>query len=380
MNNYVHPNSARCDKSEIDLFDIPSTQLSLEKGRWIDYHALSSVENDDGPITFLIAGTEDYIDMSKMILVIELKITKSDGTPLGGNEQSSVAPINNFLHSLFKQVDVYLNGKQVTPAMGTYAYLAYLETLLNYDVSAKQSQLTSALYYKDTPGHMDSTGSLPTEESVTVVTGHASRGHPTTKTLKYLVPESGNQGFAKRHKFIQDGKLLVMAGPIFCDAFMTEQLLLSMVDLKVILNRNSDKFCLVDKNNVVMNAKVKLVDATLKVRKVKVNDTVSKAHEMALRSVPATYPIRRVECKAFTIPGNLPQIRKDNMFAGIIPKTFICGFVEADAFSGVYGKNPYNFQHFNVSSVTLTANEEEIPFKQQHTILWYRKNEHEYRS
>ena len=89
---------------------------------------------------------------------------------------------------LFK-VDVYMNEKQVTPAMGTYAYRAYLETLLNYDVSAKKSQLTSALHYKDTPGQMDETGSLPSEKTVTI--GGSSQ--------KIMVPGSGNQGFAKRH-------------------------------------------------------------------------------------------------------------------------------------------------------------------------------------
>ncbi len=168
--SYVHERSKRCDKTETNLFIIPPTQASLEKGRWIDYHPLSSVENDDGPITFLAAGTEDYVDLSKTILFVEGKVVKADGTNLSGDEQANIAPVNNFLHSLFKQVDVYLNGKQVTPAMGTYAYRAYLETLLNYDVSAKESQLTSALYYKDTAGEMDSNGSLPSEKTITYAT------------------------------------------------------------------------------------------------------------------------------------------------------------------------------------------------------------------
>ena len=135
---YVHPSSLRCDKGEVDLFSVPSTQLSLEKGKWIDYHAVSSVDNNDGPITFLVSGREDYIDLSKTILQIELKVTKEDGSDLSGNEQSNISPVNNLRHSLFKQVDIYLNGKQVTPAMGTYHYRAYLETLLNYDVLAKK--------------------------------------------------------------------------------------------------------------------------------------------------------------------------------------------------------------------------------------------------
>ena len=148
--SYVHPYSKRCEKSEVDLFSVPPTQLSLEKGRWIDYRPLSSVENPDSAITFLIVGTDEYIDLSKTILYVKGKVTDGNGDALSGGTQTNVAPVNNFLHSLFKQVDVYLNGKQVTPAMGTYAYRSYIETLLNYDVSAKKSQLSSALYFKDT--------------------------------------------------------------------------------------------------------------------------------------------------------------------------------------------------------------------------------------
>ena len=95
-------------------------------------------------------------------------MNKDGKTGLSGGGQTSVAPVNNFLHSLFKQVDVYLNGKQVTPAMGTYPYRSYIETLLNYDVSAKKSQLSSALYFKDTAGQMDEIGALPQTKKVNI--------------------------------------------------------------------------------------------------------------------------------------------------------------------------------------------------------------------
>ena len=357
--SYVHEKSKRCGKTETDLFSILPTQASLEKGRWIDYHPLSSVENDDGPITFLAAGTEDYVDLSKTILFVEGKVVKADGTNLSGNEQSDIAPINNFLHSLFKQVDVYLNGKQVTPAMGTYAYRAYLETLLNYDVSAKGSQLTSAMYYKDTAGEMESTGSLPAKKAISL-------------NGDFMTAGSGNQGFAKRHQLIHDGKKFTLSGPVFVDAFMGSRLLLNMVDLKLILNRSLDQFCLMDKNTNVLNAKVKLTDVILKVRKVKVSPTVSMGHELALKKMAAIYPIRRVECKTFVMPANIPSVRKDNIFTGNIPKTFVFGLTDAKGFSGDYGKNPYNFVDYKVTTVTLTVNGEELPFKQ--LTLNYEKN------
>ncbi len=364
--SYVHERSKRCGKTETDLFSIPPTQASLEKGRWIDYHPLSSVENDDGPITFLAAGTEDYVDLSKTILFVEGKVVKADSTNLSGNEQSDIAPVNNFLHSLFKQVDVYLNGKQVTRAMGTYAYRAYLETLLNYDVSAKGSQLTSAMYYKDTTGEMESNGSLPSEKTITYAPAQTpTTGTPLkTSTFKLPVPGSGNQGFAKRHQFIHDGKKFTMSGPVFVDAFMSSRLLLNFVGLKLILNRCSDQFCLMDKNGNPLNAKVKLTDVILKVRKVKVSPTVSMAHEVALKKMAAIYPIRRIECKTYVMAANVPNVRKDNIFTGNIPKTFVFGLLDARGFSGDYKKNPYNFEDYKVTTVTLTVNGEELPFKQ----------------
>ena len=43
----------------------------------------------------------------------------------------------------------------MTQATGTYSYRAYLETLLNCSPAAKKTQLTAALFYKDTAGKMD---------------------------------------------------------------------------------------------------------------------------------------------------------------------------------------------------------------------------------
>ena len=79
------------------------------------------------------------------MLYLQAKITKQDGTNLDANDP--VGPVNLLLHSLFSQVDISLNGIQVTTSTNTYPYRAMLETLLSYGGDAKKSQLTSALYY-----------------------------------------------------------------------------------------------------------------------------------------------------------------------------------------------------------------------------------------
>ena len=142
---FVHPNSKECTKSELDLFSVPATEVSLERGKWVTHEPVSSVA-DGGSISFLSPGTEDYVDLSKTILVVRAKVAKADGSNLDQNTKAG--PVNNFLHCLFEQVDVYLQGKQVSQATGTYAYRSYLETILNYGPAAKQSQLTAAFFIK----------------------------------------------------------------------------------------------------------------------------------------------------------------------------------------------------------------------------------------
>jgi hypothetical protein len=84
--NFVHSRSQECAKSELDLFSVPPTQISLEKGHGIDHQPVFSLA-DGGTITFLSPGTEDYVDLARTILVIRAKVTKADGTNLGANEK-----------------------------------------------------------------------------------------------------------------------------------------------------------------------------------------------------------------------------------------------------------------------------------------------------
>ena len=136
----VHFKSEECSKTELDLFSVPPTQVTLEKGHWVDHLPVSSV-SEGGSITFICPGTEDYVDLSKTILVVRAKATKTDGDNLADDEKVGI--VNNLLNSLLKQVDVFLKEKQVTQATGTYASRAYLETLLNY--GPQQKSLSSLL-------------------------------------------------------------------------------------------------------------------------------------------------------------------------------------------------------------------------------------------
>ena len=109
--------------------------------------------------------------------------------------------------------------------------------------------------------------------------------------------------------------------------------------------------------------RVKLTEAYLKIRKVKMSLSISVAHKLALKKGPAIYPVRRVQCKTFIIAAGNPSLRKDNLYNGLVPKTFIFGMIDSAAFNGDYHKNLYNFKTYTTSFLGITVNGEEIPLK-----------------
>ena len=143
----LHEHSCECTKSELDLFTVPPTQTSVETGHWEEVHPLTHIV-ESGPIEFVISGTGDeYIDLSSTLLLVRAKITTSTGNNIV--LAAEVGPTNLWLHSLFSQVDVHLNGKMVSSPSPTYPYRAMMETLLNYGEDAKSTHIAAALFAKD---------------------------------------------------------------------------------------------------------------------------------------------------------------------------------------------------------------------------------------
>lgn len=61
------------------------------------------------------------------------------------------ALINNFLHSLFQNLTVELEGQTITDSYyNYYAYRAYMEIILSHSVDALATQMTASLYHTDT--------------------------------------------------------------------------------------------------------------------------------------------------------------------------------------------------------------------------------------
>lgn len=310
-------------KTESDIFSTPAVQNTIEEGYFQEYRPITPL-NDDSPIEFLIPPqTMEYLDLSLTKLHLKIQITKSNGDALDADMASDVvAPINNVLHSLFGNVQLFLNKKCIS-SYDHYHYKAYIENLLNYGCDAKRTHLGSEIWEKDSSSHMDS------------------------------MKKSDNRGFHNRHVMFSKSQIVDLEGILHCDIFNQNKHMLNGVELMLKLQRNKNSLCLMSAS--VSDYKMSIKEAYLTIRKLRYNPSVLIAHAKTLLHTTAKYSISRVEIKAITIPTFVQSKTLDNIFLGQLPKRVILGLTLSNAFNGTGELNPYNFQNFGVCAVNLVT-------------------------
>lgn len=322
---FINSHKGVTTKSELDIFATPPTQNSIEGGATFCYRPISTLSNT-APIEFLVtASGDEYIDLAHTALHLTVKVKLDQALPQG-TTVAEVAPVNNWMHSLFSQVDVYLNQKCITPPSNNYGYRSYIENLLNYGASAKSSHLTSCMWYKDASGKFD---------------------------------DRANTGYIKRKKLIADENSVELYSNLHCDIFNINKFMLNGVELGLKLIRSKDVFHLQGEHA----AHVEIIEANLFVRKVKINPSILLAHARALSVTAAKYPITRVEVKTVTIGTGIQSKSIDNIFLGQIPKRCIIGMVKSRAFNGSLQLSPFNFEHFKYNYLALYIDSTQIPSK-----------------
>jgi len=100
-------------------------------------------------------------------------------------------------------------------------------------------------------------------------------------------------------------------------------------------------------------SKVRIIHASMFVRKVKLMPSVFLAYAKALENETAKYPIRRVVCKTFAVPQNYLDVMHEKLFCCQLPTGIVVGLVNNQAFNGHLGSNPFNLKHYNLREIAL---------------------------
>ena len=109
-----------------------------------------------------------------------------------------------------------------------------------------------------------------------------------------------------------DELLTYIQGRVHSDLFNQEKRILNCVDLMVKLHRHKPEFCLLSADTAPAY-KITIEEAIFYIKKIKLTPSVSNAIN--------------------------------------------------DSYNGKYKKNPFNFQHYNLTQIGISVNGEEVPFK-----------------
>ena len=172
-----------------------------------------------------------------------------------------MAPVNNFFHSMFSSIDLYLNNKLVTSNMDTYPYRAYLENLFSFGSDVKQNQLKAGEFW-----YQDATG-------------------------KFV--EWGDSDMIKAHMAaVEEGKPLELMGRLHLNLAMQEKYLPNGIEIRLRLNRASPHFCLMVGEGGGYPSVVKIDVAKVSVRTVQLLPAITNDLNQAIAQKQAKFPIR----------------------------------------------------------------------------------------
>ena len=273
---------------------------------------------------FVTGNGEHYLDLAYTLLHLKIKVLKNNNSDLVDTD--NVGPVNYILNTLFSECAVFLNDKQVASQVN-YSYRCILESLLFYSQTSQENLLSASFFYKDTANF---------HNELTI----------------------NNKGYTTRKDFCKTSKELDLVGSLHFDLASQPKLLINGVNVRIKLERNKNSFALMSSAD---NFKIHILGASLYVRKINVAPSVMIAHEKALEKGVIKMPIRRVDVKTFALSKGIQSNTIANAIIGQLPTRIILGLVSNDAYNGNISKNPFLFNHYNLSYLCILNGNQTIP-------------------
>jgi len=238
---------------------------------------------------------------------------------------------------MFQNCYVALNGTQISDSANFYPYYAWIQNHLALSEGLKTTELTNELYYKDTKAD-----------------------DLTTST---------NSGFKSRYEISKSSKSFEMLGRICASIFLQKRYLPTNVDISIVLRRNPPEFLFLSTTTSETGVtgvpfKLKIEDAILYVRKHAVHPQILRLHQSHFgNGKRAIYPVKRTEIKSICLQTGSLGSTGDVLFNGILPDILTIGFVSTKALTGALDKNPFNFEHFNLTNIAITVDNDSAVYR-----------------
>jgi len=306
------------------MFNVPPTDLIMSSRRVVRINLFNTGIH---PVTFQVDRQEDFIDLNESFFEVEWTVKKGDANNLA--QVDTVGLANSVAHSLFKQINVRLNGTLISPQTDTYHYKAYIETLLNHDRDDGETILTPNGWYNCL--------GVPSRGEADVMT--VNMLDTTNDDYKALPQDVKNMALG-RVQFL-GGKAVTLRFKPYLEVFHLSKLLVPGVQIGIDMYFNAPQMRTIQWAGADT---LRLTEADVKVRlflsQVRVTPSMYREIMSDMQGGKVvTYPTVRGEIRTYSHATDNLHFECSNPFHNKLPNRLVVVLMKQTAFNGTVTVN-----------------------------------------
>ena len=333
----------------LNLFDVPPTDYSLVESRYVPINPFTTGIH---PIDFQIDPQDSFVDLSKSYFEGELQLKLDNGGNIANDTLVTIC--NNLMHSLFKQINVRLNGTLISPQTDTYHHKAYMDAVIHNDRDDGETILKPEGWFNGLTCR-DASGTALTANQLNV-------GHDDHKALS-----EDERNWVKSIKPFNGGKKVVLRFKPYLEVFQLSKLLVPGVQIQIQMYLNSREIWSKKHGGArhIRDITADDLKMTFFLNQKKVLPSVSRGllNQFQKGSKKAVYPTTRSEIRTFNHPNDSVYFEANNVFHNQLPNRVIVALLDQTAFNGSEAKYAFGYKTFNITSIKQLVRGEEYPYR-----------------
>ena len=231
-----------------------------------------------------------------------------------------VTHVNNILHSIFSNVEVYINNQQIYNSNGLYAHKSYISNNFKGAISEYKGVLHCEGYdYEEFP---DENMEAPLSEPF----------------------------FTRRMKKLRRPDGLMFYGKLGVDFLYTSELLYPNMKVRLRLIRARPNFYMISDNP---NFSLGIADCSLYTRCIALKDDYHRKRMDMLPYIPVQFNYLETVAKTLIIPARQHQFIQENIFNNAPVRRIAIAMNTNSAFNGSYTKNPFWYQQVEPRQIRI---------------------------
>jgi hypothetical protein len=321
----IDKNSNNAITNALSIFDLPNTNVSISSSSIVEFLTLNPVNIK--PFHFKIHASQSFYDLSKCYILSELRIKKENAAgqliDLDGTENVSVCQMIG--NTLWKNCRMAINGTQVFEGNSLMAYKNYFDHILTYPQTVKDSYLNVAGFYTD-----DETS------------------------------QTSGSGYNSRKELFKKSKTAQFIAKLDVDLCNQTRYLVNQCEVDIELLPNDSNFLIIAPDDASPKYQIEIMACKLYCKKLDLMDSLAYDINKKLELKPALYPIRRSTMRSFFIRGKRIEFN-GALWTDHVPKRVVIAMLPNDNFVGSQKTSPFDFQHFKVREISISASGVNIP-------------------